>query len=310
MAVKMIVQSIKDEVLHSIGYPSNVKRWILAHPEARVEIEAPSASISLDSVVRWDLLGHDHSPSFASRKRPGELSRWVKGQYGEQVFLPEYEHLATEKQIDNWNFDIQQVFGFSSSKSTLSNFSNTHTLAEQNSPEMIRDVTEEGLAKNLSHPEIRILHSPSTSDHLAYHLWDGRTFLCNNGGSHHFAAAKYIAYKLGKKVPISGKLYVREINGDAIDALRNQFEIFAVSDEPAISNSFLEAMMAYGATWLTHNLPSQYSDYRAILLPKNEARSMKVASLLHQWGFFNLGKHLSLLCDYQKKNGRELGLVG
>lgn len=62
----------------------------------------------------------------------------------------------------------------------------------RNSPEMIDEISPAKLAKNLAWDEIRII-SHVDHDYFATWAWDGRVFLMNSGGSHHFAAAKYIA---------------------------------------------------------------------------------------------------------------------
>lgn len=57
----------------------------------------------------------------------------------------------------------RMCMGFSSSKSELRDFSSTNAMVECNSREMIDSISHEKLAKNLSHPEIRIIHNPHTT---------------------------------------------------------------------------------------------------------------------------------------------------
>lgn len=65
--------------------------------------------------------------------------------------------------------------------------------------------------------------------------------------------------------------------------------------------AFLKAMKSFWAAYLWQYLPPPYQakEQRVILLPKSDSRSMKVASVLHQAGFFYLSKHLDKLIDRQ-----------
>lgn len=134
--------------------------------------------------------------------------------------------------------DITDVHGFSASKSDLRDFGHTDEMVEANSRAMIDQITPAKLAENIAHREIRIIHNPDTSDHFTRYLWDGRLWLMNDGGSHHMAAAKYIAARLRQPVTLTGKLYTYSLNAVAIASLRREFEMFVINDEPVIANAF------------------------------------------------------------------------
>ena len=65
------------------------------------------------------------------------------------------------------------------------------------------------------------------------------------------------------------------------------------------TEAFFDAMRAFRATWLWHPLPRPYERARAVLLPKDEASSMRVAVELRRAGIADLGAHLSALCVRQ-----------
>src|SRR5690606_26581148 len=114
------------------------------------------------------------------------------------------------------------------------------------------------LAANLAHDEIRIIHREDPSDYFRTYTWDGRLFLINGGGSHHFAAAKYIAKRLHIEVPITGKLLVKSINNIEIQSLCNEFDMFVANDESEMMNGFREVMRLYQATWLSLFMPRPF----------------------------------------------------
>ena len=122
----------------------------------------------------------------------------------------------------------------------------------------------------------------------------------NHGGSHHTAAAKYLAARLGQRVPLRGRRYTYSLNALAIASLRRDYEMFAIDcQDDEATNAFAEAMRAFRATWLWHPLPHPYEGARAVLLPKDDARSMRVAVELRRAGVADLGEHLSALCVRQ-----------
>ena len=72
--------------------------------------------------------------------------------------------------------------------------------------------------------------------------------------------------------------------------------MFAVpNDDPYFSNAFFDAMQSFKATWLWHYLPRPHGDLKAVLLPRSDERSMKVAELMHRAGLLDLGLVLGSL---------------
>ena len=298
--MKTLFKTIIDNIREDLGQPVRLKKLLDQHPEIRVALDTPQhLCIHANSIVQWQELGTTPASLWPRRER-GRLMGWkFNGGHYESFELrrPEYEQIGQCEITTDWTCDITDVDGFSSSKSELRDFESTDKMVETNSRNMINEITHEMLAKNLAHNEIRIINSPNTSDHFARHLWDGRLFLMNSGGSHHFAAAKYIATRLPQSVTLRGKLYTYSLNAFAIASLRRDFEIFVISDETDVSLGFYEAMQAFRATWLWHHLPRPYENTKAVLLPKSEGRSMRVAALLREAGVTNLG---AFLADLQK----------
>ncbi|WP_440030490.1 DUF6685 family protein, partial [Chromobacterium amazonense] len=98
---------------------------------------------------------------------------------------------------------------------------------------------------------------------------------------------------------LCGRLYVYELNGGAVAALRRDFEMFVISDEAAIANAFHEAMRSFKATWLWHPMPRPYEKARAILLPRTEKRSLRVAKALRDAGMLDFGAYLTTIVGNQ-----------
>ncbi|WP_189836603.1 DUF6685 family protein [Sulfuriferula sp. AH1] len=298
-----LLNTIYNSIRKDSGFPVSLMRLLEQHPDIRVELSDPAPCIAAASVVPWHELGTPPVLDWPRRNR-GDLTGWkATGDHYEsfQLHRPEYDQIGQREIMDNWVCDITDVHGFSTSKSELRDFTSTDKMVETNSRDMIDEISHAKLTKNLAHSEIRIIHTNNTTDHFTRYLWDGRLFLMNNGGSHHFAAAKYIAARLPENVTLRGKLYTYSLNAIAIASLRRDYEMFVISDKTDISCAFDDAMRAFKATWLWHHIPRPYENAKAILLPKSEARSMRVAAALRQAGVVDLGIFLDDLAASQSK---------
>lgn len=283
--ITSLVRSIKEDV----GIPATLHHVLQIHPELRVGLDAPPVDIAASSVVQWH--------TWADLVR-WELRGWRYDGISYSAFPVNgalFSDFTTCDITEGWECDIQDVSGLASSKSDLKSFSTLDAMVETNAQRMITPMSRDKLGENLAWKEIRILHGDNSSDYFARYRWDNRLFLMNDGGSHHFAAARYIAARLGVPVPLLGSLRTYRVNGPKIAALRAEFDIFALSRTPAASNAFLEAMRRFRATYISTPLPRPFDDRRAILLPKAEPRSAKVATALRSAGFIDLGGHLKQL---------------
>lgn len=293
--LKTLLTQVVEGLQEDFGHPVKLIRLLQEHPDICVSLDAAAPNIDAYSVAPWHELG-ESKHLYGPRRERGSLMGWKqrdKYSYGGfYLHRPEYSQIAQREIVDDWVCDITDVQGFAGSKSELRNFASTDQMVEANSHDMIDALTPEKLAKNLAHREIRIIHAPG-SDFFQRYAWDGRLFLINSGGSHHFAAAKYIAARLPQAVALRGKLVTYALNAIAIASLQHDYEMFVISDATAISRGFHDAMEAFRATWLYHSMPRPFQDTKAILLPKAERRSMQVATLLRKAGVADLGAHLA-----------------
>ena len=203
-----ILQYLSDRIQEDFGRPVRLQRLIQRSPEIVFPFTEPPRSIARSSVVPWHTWSENLRGSWP-RPKPGTLVIWRgrQGRYGaERMHVQSLADIGASKVIEDWQCEIQEVVGLGASKSNLTDFISLDEMVERNSQEMIINISEEGLHRNLSHDEIRIIHRKETSDCFIKYLWDGRLFLSNSGGSHHFAAARYIASRIRQSVPLRGKL--------------------------------------------------------------------------------------------------------
>lgn len=289
-----LLQIITDHVRESFGNPVRLRRFLGDRSDFKADLLAPEDNIDMARVPKWHRL--NETGWGVARRRAGrlELMGWRnKGNHYSSFTksCPALASLVRHNVVDAWTCDLQDVHGFAASKSDLAKFRSTDEMVLTNSKEMITDISAEGLRKNLAHDEIRLLRE-KPSDWLQVHQWDKRMYVVNDGGSHHLAAAKYIAARIDAPVTLRAPLHYYSIDPDAAALLRGDYDIYLVNDKPVLINAFSDAMQASGVTWLWHDMPQPYENTRAIFLPREEALSMRVSEAFRAAGFADLGQHL------------------
>lgn len=274
-------------VLDSLGQPASFKQMLIDNTALRFEFAGKPTSVSSSEVVRW----HDWHKSDGS----AQLMGWRKrgSEYGNYyVTIDALSKISYRERVEHWECEIQSVEGLSASKSDLRTFGSLDEMAEERVQYLTGEVTHANLEKSLAWSEIRIIHRDTNADWFEWHQWDGRIFLMNDGGSHHFAAGRYLASRLGETVPLKGLLVRNRLRPEAIAELLSEYELFVINNEPAALEGFYQAMRKYGAGFLFTPMPRPYKSGRVILLPRSDVRAMNVASLLREAGHADLGAHL------------------
>ena len=302
---KSLTTSILDAIREFLGTPVKLRQLLATRPDACVQIAEPDPTIASSSVVPWHRWG-EPSVFRWPRRAAGQVVGWSSSTGNTETNLPALANFGEQRVVTLWTCEIQDVQGLSNSKSNLFAFKTLDEFIERDSPNLIDTISATNLHENLAHNEIRIIHHDKTSDHFARYLWDGRVLLMNDGGSHHFAAARYIAARIRQQVPLRGRLYTYAINEGSVDDLRRDYELFLIPDEPAIANAFHDVMRSLKATYFWHEMPRAHDKTKAILLPRKEARSMRVAHELRKAGLFDLGQYLGHLCQRQNDPGHSV----
>lgn len=102
--------------------------------------------------------------------------------------------------------------------------------------------------------------------------------------------ARYLADVAGQPHELTGMLKGYLLNPAAVNALTEEYELFAITRDPLLWDELFEAMRALQATWYAGDLPRPHSKGR----PRADRRSMTVASALRQTGVPDLGSYLQL----------------
>lgn len=289
--LKKLVQSIQDD----LGHPASLLKFVSEYPDISCLIETHN-HIGHCDVISWHRWG-DSKESPHDFQRPGEVRCWryKRGSHDHESFMHHIsaiENLCSEQKIENWECDIQDVEGLSASKSHLPDFPSLDELVMGSHARGMAEPQQiDNIHNNLAWHEVRICHNPPT-DYFHKYTWNPRLYLINDGGSHHFSAARFIAGKLDVPVPLTSTLHTFSFNEQSVNDLVEEYEMFVMTLEDSKANcQFRDAMRNYAATYLLKRLPRPYSDYYAVLLPKNNRRSMKAATVFRNAGFTCLGAY-------------------
>jgi hypothetical protein len=293
------IPNLLTNALKSIfGHPVALERVLNKYGDISVDL-TPEQNVSANSVIRWEELGIGAHPH-------GRSQGWVLGwgmQGGVWQSL-DYQSanlasIMVQDSSDDWACDIRLVEGLSASKSELKDFLTLDQMAEVACQGLIEDVSPEGLAKNLAWSEIRIVNQKNTTDHFRHYAWDRRIHLINDGGSHHFAAARYLAGKLNTPVQLTGRLKDYNLSSKHVQGLREEFDMYPIKNCQELFGDIMDALRDFDASFCLMDLPSPFSNNKVFMLPKHVPRSVAASKFLAQAGLPELGAHLEDLCDKQ-----------
>ncbi|KVK87586.1 hypothetical protein WJ44_32660 [Burkholderia ubonensis] len=153
----------------------------------------------------------------------------------------------------------------------------------------------------LSHREVRILRR-DPGDAVGVRLWDGRLFLYNAGGSHHFAGAHYIASEIKMGIPLRARLEVIELRIPAIRWLLAQFIPIAVPR--AIANELVRKVaLVLGAAYALSIPGGLVQDAELLLIPAVGTPSALVADLFERSGMPAVSDWFDALMQAQRVHG-------
>lgn len=131
--------------------------------------------------------------------------------------------------------DLSEISGFSNSKSVLSDYRTIDDFIQKTRPHYVNEVSTDRLEEMLSWHEFRLLNSPeTTSDKFAIYGWSSKIFIENEGGSHHTAAAHYLAKKLNQCVPLQSKIDINLISKSAFQNFDSKYAAFAIHEDALI----------------------------------------------------------------------------
>lgn len=290
---------ISEGVFHSLGRPARLKRAIASGQLIPYPIIAPADTFWLRSVVGWQDWMSLSVSAFHSRpwtlhyRRPGYLHRLESL----PLAVPEVQQLISKEYIPHFSCDITDIRGILVSKSMEHDIRDIDEFPIIRCKEMAEPVTEEHLKKNMRHQEIRL----SNMLFAEYPWAERRLYWLNDGGSHHFSAARYQARRLGIAVPITGTLCRYKVNVQMVSVLRNKWHLLVIPKDE-LFDIFFGVMDSFECAFGCSDLPPRMHDenksgvaLKLIWLDRDNPRANAVAAVLTRAGFPDFAKQLTRL---------------
>lgn len=297
--IKDVAHDVHRFIRAACGQPVRMEEWLASLPAEQVVpvMEPTSASIDQADVHWWDKFGYIKRPT-GSTLRAFRL--WSPDSHGYTCRLVEHpalQALGTQERLESVTLDIRDIQGLGAGKGIEDGYDSLDAFATQACANLITPVAAATLQKNLDWSEVRIT-DPGGGDFFVAFTWDGRIFLANSGGSHHFSAARYLALQLGTPVPLTAALYIHGIHLPALKELGREYALFAVPHEPRIYNAFHVAMQTYRFPYGIASITPSIATHKAVFLPKADPRTAHLAALFREAGLMDLSALLFRLANH------------
>lgn len=207
-------------------------------------------------------------------------------------------------EVKPMNLDLTEVQGIAASESQDRYFKDIYAFGEDFTNYKKIEADEDGLAMMLSDTK-RKNEDKDGLFSLGIRTWDGRLFLHNGNGSHHFAGAHYIAKKTGAKCPIRAKLAVHQLNVPAIEWLISNFHIFPLLQRDA--NGVLSFVAHLVDTCNELKVPGRVCDGTSLLLiPNGHAATGLVIEMLGKVGLQPVNNWFAAMIELERSHWRQL----
>lgn len=194
---------------------------------------------------------------------------------------PALDQICTSRASGAITLDIREITCLSASKGPLARSETLDEFAVAECQREIRAATAKQLEACLSYYGVR-LASPFRvdGDQLSAVAWSGGTiYWANYDGSHHFAAARYIAGVLNQPVPITAPLTSYSIDRNAIATLASEFVTWVMPDHDD-TWSFVRMIHRYGVEVGVAAMPLPYHDELLVLIPRHAAGVPEIIEMI------------------------------
>ena len=210
-----------------------------------------------------------------------------------------FSQIISSTYKEQWEFEIQTINNVSSSKSDLINLHSLDELVIQDSQDLIPSISFESMQKNMKHYESKIFHT--NNEDVSCEQWTGLVTWHNDGGSHHFAAARYIAKQLNHPINLTSKLEIYSLNSSVIAQIFRKYTIFLLSSRNAALYNLLCDCLYYSTiNFITAPIESYYSSIdedhktlRIFAFMQNNRKARKIIESFNNSECINLEEYFN-----------------
>lgn len=286
-----MLNTLTNLMAHEIGIPRELEQQLKLQGQMTRPCFSGSTCHAADT-IKWQNWPFPGDRPLLWKKHP------LGGFLAHTPDLPGLDNWVMTYKITEWECDIRDIRALAASRSPLANFSDLDTFALNRAGWYIQDVSEAGIRDNLAWGEVRITDLDG-GDWFQVDLWEGsRISLINAGGSHHFAAARWIAGRLALPTPLSGRLVIHSLNPASVNQITSDYHMVAI---PGDDWEVWEAILGVEAPVVCMRMPYPAHDFLLFLFPVTDRRSTRVAALLRQYGALDVNRWLQQQLSRQAK---------
>lgn len=198
---------------------------------------------------------------------------------------PALDHFCTARSLGIVTVDIREISCLSASKGPLALSQTLDDFAVAECRREIGSAEAKELEACLRYYGVRLASPfrPEGEGIVAVSWSEGSIYWPNHDGSHHFAAARYIAGLIGQPVPITAALTSWSINFDAVSSLFDEFFAWVLPDHDD-TWVFIRIVHQYGQSIGVAGMPLPYRDQLLVLLPRQISGVTEVAAIIDASG--------------------------
>ncbi|EHA16168.1 MULTISPECIES: DUF6685 family protein [Halomonadaceae] len=253
-----------------------------SHLAARVTLPAASASeLGIIQWHRWPLISG------------GDIAYWQPGRTGLQCQRLPYAAaagLTTTTYDDDFSCSIRDITSLASGKGDLVGYATLDTYAMGECRGLVH-YDRASIEPLLNWHELRFHSGAGTEESLESYSWQpGSYHLHNQGGAHHFAAARLIAGFFDPGLRIKAPLTKHALNPEVAYGILCAFVIFCEPEEHMMNEAFMKRMEVEKIPFAICAAPPPWQEgHHLLLLPCENSKAMTVADIFRAYGWLDVG---------------------
>lgn len=267
------------------GNPAAVQHAVeFSHLAARVK--PPAASASELGIIQW------HRWPLSTG---GDIAYWQPGPRGLQCQRLPYSPaagLTMTTYDDNFSCSIRDIISLASGKGGLVDYATLDSYAFGECRGLVHS-DRASIGPLLSWHELRF-HGGAGESLEGFSWQPGGYHLHNQGGAHHFAAARLIAGFFDPELHIKAPLTRHALNPEVALGILAAF-VFCEPENHTMSEAFMKRMAADKTPFAICAAPPPWQDgYHLLLLPRENRKAMATADIFRAYGWLDVGDLLRL----------------
>ncbi|MGP9768292.1 DUF6685 family protein [Halomonas sp. AOP13-D3-9] len=256
-----------------------------SHLAARVT--PPASSASELGIIQWQRWAVSTG---------GDVVYWQPGRNGlqcQRLPYPQATGLTSTTYQSDFSCSIRDIISLESGKGDLVGYPTLDIYALGECSGLIQS-DRASIAPLLSWHELRFHSGAGAEESIEGFSWQpGNYHLHNQGGAHHFAAARLIAGFFDPELLITAPLTKHALNPEVARGILGAFDIFCELEDHTMNGAFMKRMEAAQIPFAICAAPPPWQDgHHLLLFPRENKKAMAVADVFRVYGWLDVGSLL------------------